>query len=224
MSATSNVFLLAADNSPSLLPLLRANPTLASSQDAHGYSLVHAAASYNHLDLLEILIRELKVDVNIKDEDGETALFVVETVDCAKLLVETLGADITVRGEEAKTAREKFAEENEFPQVAVYLRKIEIEREIYGPEGVPPPESEAKPESELQAPAPLPEGVTVDIGSMMPEDAGELVDSEFRKKIEELAARDDFQGEEGQKALRGLIVEALGGITEEERTVRPRHD
>ena len=87
-----NPYLLAADNSPELLPLLRSNPALASSQDEHGYSLVHAAASYNHLDLLRALVRDLHVDVNLKDEDDETALFVVETPEAAKVLVEELGA------------------------------------------------------------------------------------------------------------------------------------
>ena len=76
-----NPFLLAADNSPELLPLLRENPALASAQDDHGYSLIHAAASYNHLNLLRTLVRELHVDVDLKDEDDETALFVVETPD-----------------------------------------------------------------------------------------------------------------------------------------------
>lgn len=83
-----NPFLLAADNSSALLSLLRENPRKASLQDEHGYSLVHAAASYNRLDLLRALVREFDVDVNLKDEDDETALFVVETVEAAKLLVE----------------------------------------------------------------------------------------------------------------------------------------
>ena len=123
----SNLFLLAADNSPQLLLLLRANPALASSQDEHGYSLVHAAASYNHLDLLRILVHEFHVNVDLKDEDGETALFVAETIDCTKILVEELHANITVRGEEGKTAREKIEAEGDFPEVAVYLRVRELE-------------------------------------------------------------------------------------------------
>lgn len=122
---SANPFLLAADNSPALLPLLRENPSLASEQDSHGYSLVHAAASYNHLDLLRTLIREFNVDVNLRDEDDETALFVVETVEAARALVEELGADITIKGSEGYTAFQKIVEEGDFPEVAEYLKTKE---------------------------------------------------------------------------------------------------
>ncbi|UZP35658.1 hypothetical protein NXS19_003474 [Fusarium pseudograminearum] len=125
---TPNPFLLAADNNPTLLPLLRERPELASSQDEHGYSLVHAAASYSHLDLLRALIREFNVDVDLKDEDNETALFVVETQDAAQVLVEELGADVGHRGLEGLTAREKIEAEGDFPVVAEYLLKIEAKQ------------------------------------------------------------------------------------------------
>jgi hypothetical protein len=217
ITTQANPFLLAADNSPQLLPVLRSNPSLASSQDAHGYSLVHAAASYNHLELLQTLVNEFNVDVDLKDEDGETALFVTETVDCARLLVEELHADITVRGVDGMTAREKIAEENDFPEVAVYLRAIELERQVNGAAEESTPTTNG-----VQAPPPLPEGVSVDIGAMAPEDAGEVSDPEFRRRIEELASREDFQSEEGQAQLRDLITEAIRGNVGQERDVRQR--
>lgn len=214
-STTTNTFLLAADNSPILLPLLRQAPALASKQDEHGYSLMHAAASYNHLDLLRKLVTEFSVNVDLRDEDGETALFVVETVECAKVLVEELHADITVRGIEGKTGREKISEEGDFPQVAVYLRMKELEAHVNGAAGT-------ETSNGVRPPPPVPEGVTVDFGTMAPEDAGELVDPEFRRRIEELAAREDFQGESGQETLRALITEALRGEVGQEREVRQR--
>jgi hypothetical protein len=213
----SNHFLLAADNSPNLLPLLRSNPSLASSQDEHGYSLMHAAASYNHLDLLRVLVNEFHVNVNLKDEDGETALFVAETVECAKLLVEELHASIEVRGDEGKTARERIAEDDEFPQVAVYLRVKELEAGLSQVNGV-----EEATTNGITHPPPLPDGVRVDIGTMASEEAGEVVDPEFRRRIEELAAREDFQGEEGQAQLRELITEAIRGDIGQGREVRRR--
>lgn len=209
-----NVFLLAADNSPAILPLLRAGPAIASSQDEHGYSLVHAAVSYNHLELLRLLIQEFHVDVNLKDEDGETALFVAETLDCAKVLVEELQADITVRSCEGKTAREKITEEGDFPEVAVYLRLRELESDVSG--------SHQDLSSGVHRPPPLPQGISVDFGSMDADDAGEVVDPDFRRRIEELASREDFEGEDGQQALRGLITEALRGEVGQEREVRQR--
>lgn len=217
----ANPFLLAADNSPDLLPLLRQNPALASSQDDHGYSLVHAAASYNHLDLLQTLVNELHVNVDLKDEDGETALFVVETLDCARILVEELHADISIRGDEGKTAREKIEEDGDYPEVAVYLRIKELEAmggNVNGVNGVPTVNGNG-----VRPPPPLPEGVTVDFGTMVPGDeAGEVVDPEFRRRIDELAQREDFQGEEGQRALRDLITEAVRGEVGQEREVRRR--
>jgi hypothetical protein len=215
MPPSVNPFLLAADNPTQLLTLLQSDPQLASVQDEHGYSLLHAAASYNHLDLLRALVKDFHVNVDLKDEDGETALFVAESVDCAKILVEELHASITIRGDEGKSAREKIAEEDDFPQVAVYLRVKELESQVDG----------AGAEEVLNdnhAPLPLPEGVSVDIGTMAPEDAGEVVDTEFRRRIDELAAREDFQGEAGQQALRELITEALRGEVGQERDVRQR--
>ena len=211
----TNPFLLAADNDPRLLPLLRANPSLASSQDEHGYSVMHAAASYNHLDLLRTLVNELHVSVDLKDEDDETALFVTETVDAAKVLVEELHASLTARNSEGRTAREKIVEEGDFPEVAVYLRVKELEAQVNGtgdeaaPNGVHPP--------------PLPEGISVNIGSMAPDEAGEVVDPEFRRRIEDLASRPDFQSEEGQRQLRELVMEALRGEVND-RDVRQRRD
>jgi hypothetical protein len=210
----SNPFLLAADNDARLLPLLRSDPSLASSQDEHGYSIMHAAASYNHLDLLRTLVDEFRVNVDLKDEDGETALFVTETVDCAKLLVEELHSDIATRNHEGKTAREKLVEEGDFPEVAVYLRVKELEAQVNGVQTETPTNG-------VHPPPPLPEGVSVNIGSMAPEEVGEVVDTEFRRRIEELAAREDFQGEEGQRQLRELVTEALRGQVNE-RDVRQR--
>ncbi|ORY62375.1 ankyrin repeat-containing protein [Pseudomassariella vexata] len=222
MAANANPFLLAADNSPALLPLLRDNPSLASGQDEHGYSLVHAAASYNHLDLLRALIREFHVDVNLRDEDNETALFVVETVDAAKVLVEELRIDISAKNTENVTARQKITEEDEFPQVAEYLTIVEAIRanELRNGEvinGTVNEESTPLP--------PAPHGMTVTMGTMAPGEAdGAEVDPEFRQRIEQLAQRDDFHTEAGQAELRALVQDAIGDANLADRNVRPRQD
>ncbi|KAA6406967.1 MAG: hypothetical protein FRX48_09265 [Lasallia pustulata] len=198
-SPQPNPLLLAADNSPHLLPLLRTTPCLASTQDPHGYSLLHAAASYNHLSLLRTLVHEFHVSPNITDEDAETPLFVVETVEAAQCLVEELGADVGAQNAEGETAEEKIAGEGE-------------EGGVHN--GVP------------AAPS-LPPNVTVNVGTMDegPQGAGEgQVDPEFRRRIEDLAARDDFQGEEGQRQLRELISDAVRSVGSEgqERDVKRR--
>ncbi|KAF4122375.1 uncharacterized protein GMORB2_7367 [Geosmithia morbida] len=213
---TPNPFLLAADNSPELLPLLRKNPSLAPSQDEHGYSLVHAAASYNHFDLLRALIAEFKVDVDLKDEDNETALFVVETPEMAKVLVEEFGADPLHRGTDGFTAKEKIEEEGDFPAVVAYLstfesgRKFERTTADATSESIPPP----------------PEGLQIRIDVM---DQGENVptdvDQEFRRRIDELAQRDDIDTPEGQAELRKVVEDALAGQgLGGERSVRNKTD
>lgn len=75
----------------------------------------------------------------------------------------------------------------------------------------------------LHHPPMVPSGISVNIGTMSSDEVGEdVVDPEFRRRIEELAAREDFQGEEGQRALRDLITQAVRGEVGEERDVRQR--
>jgi hypothetical protein len=210
-----NQYLLAADNHPDLLPLLRSEPSLASAQDEHGYSLVHAAASYGHLDLLRDLIKEFKVDVDLRDEDGETALFVVETPEAAKVLVEELGANPNHVGTEGLTARQKIEAEGDYPAVVSYLAGLETAEEDLAqtaaavmPEVIPPP----------------PEGMSVTVGTMdETQDVPQEIDTAFRQRIEELAQRDDFNTPAGQAELRRLVEDAVSGeALGEERSVRSK--
>lgn len=61
----------------------------------------HAAASYHHFDLLLYLI-SVGGDINIRDEEGETPLFTVESEQAARWLVEH-GADPLIQNEEGQT-------------------------------------------------------------------------------------------------------------------------
>ncbi|OAA53041.1 ankyrin repeat protein [Cordyceps fumosorosea ARSEF 2679] len=210
-----NPFLLAADNSPSLLPLLRQNPEIAKSQDEHGYTLVHAAASYNHLDLLRALINELQVDVNITDEDNETALFVVETVDAAKALVE-FGVDIQHRGLEGLTAAEKIESEADFPDVAIFLNSLNSGQT---------PRQTSSGATAVPSGLPLPpDGMQVTFGAVDEAEVPTEVDQEFQRRIEEFAQRDDFKTPEGQAELRKLVEDAITdqGFGEERGTKTKR--
>ena len=64
---------------------------------------MHAAVSYNHLSLLRSLAKNHGGDVNIQDAEGDTPLFVVETVEAARVLVEELGADADHRNSNGLT-------------------------------------------------------------------------------------------------------------------------
>ena len=209
-----NPFTIAAENNPRLLPLLRSQPELAATQDAHGYSLLHAAASYNHLDLLRSLVSEFHVDVNIKDEDGETALFVVESVEAAQMLCEELKVDQNIRNGEGETAQEKIMQEGDFTAIADYLR-------IHTASGTGSEAVSRK--SGTERTPPLPPNVKLQVGTLEdPEALGEIADSPLRQRIEELAARDDFQGEDGQRQLKELITDAVKVVSGDGRDVRPR--
>lgn len=216
--AHNKPFLLAAENSPALLPLLRSNLSLASKQDEHGYSLLHAAASYNHIDLLRSLVNEFQVNINLKDEDGETCLFVAETLPIARCLIEELHIDAEVRNDEGMTAMEKIAQEGDFPELAAYLQTVSgglmdgdsVTREVVG--------------GSSNRPLPLPSNVTVDIGTMpdqILDGEAQEPDPEFKRRIEELAAKDNFHDEEGQRELRDLITDAVRDVGES-RDVRRR--
>ncbi|KAF2813526.1 uncharacterized protein BDZ99DRAFT_368224, partial [Mytilinidion resinicola] len=209
---------LVPDRPSSVLNSLYSYPNLASSADAHGYSLLHAASSYGHMELLRALIQRYNVDPNILDEDGETALFVAETVEVAQTLVQ-LGTHVELRNSEGKTAQEKMVEEGEFAEVAVFLGGL-----VDGTAAEQATTTASAGEEDVHAPPPLPRGVQINLGTMAAGEEEEAPDPEFRRKIEELAASEDFQGEEGQRRLRELVTEAVTGISAEgeERQVRRR--
>ncbi|KAF1968363.1 hypothetical protein BU23DRAFT_558596 [Bimuria novae-zelandiae CBS 107.79] len=219
---TIDLLLNLIDTRPnSILTSLTQHPQLASASDAHGYSLVHAAVSYNQLEVLRELIQKYKANVNMLDEDGETPLFVAESSDVARCLVEELGADYGIRNAEGKTAEEKFAEEEgEANEVYQYLRSVRSGGQVQ-------PVSAGVIETEgVHPPLPLPNGVQINIGTMAEDAAGEAPDPEIRRRIEELAARDDFQTEEVQRQLRELVSDVVTGMGTEEsgRSVRRRVD
>lgn len=213
-----NPYILAAENPSALLTLLRSNPAIASCQDEHGYSLLHAAASYGHADLLRALVGEFNVDVNLLDEDGETCLFVTENADIAKCLVEELGVDYNKRNDEGLTAQETIESDGAFPDVAAYLAKVM---------GISPSAPAGSSLDALNAPPPLPPNIRVNLGTVSEEEASagtDQVDPEFKRRIDELAARDDFHSEATQNQLRQLVMDALSGsnIETQDRDVRRR--
>lgn len=221
---------LAADDPAAVLAQLAQHPQLAGARDAHGYSLAHAACSYGHLDLLRALVRTYAVSPDIRDEDAETPLFAAESVDAARCLLEELGAAVDARNDEGQTAEEKIEAEGDFPLVAAYLRS----RMAGASNGEAVAAAQQQQQQQngadgLTHPPPLPDGVKVNVGTMSADDVPEdVVDPEFRRKIEELAAREDYQSEEAQAELRRLVQDAVGGMRSDaqtqDRNVRRREE
>ena len=87
--------------------------------DAQGYTCLHAASSYGHHDLLRYLLAQVAVDVNCKDEDGDSPLHVCEDVETAKILLDA-GADPGAPNGAGQVPYEVAAEE-ERSEVAQYL-------------------------------------------------------------------------------------------------------
>jgi len=217
---TIDTLLNEVPDSPSIvLNQLRAHPELAPKQDSHGYSLVHAATSYGHIELLRALVQELHVDPDIQDEDGETALFNAESVEMAKELIQ-LGVDVDLKNSDGQTAAEKLDDEEEQPTVAAYLREFANTRTVSRAEeneistGVAEAGGADCSTDGIHPPPPLPNGVQISLGTMQADEAGGEPDPEFRRRIEELAARENFQTEEGQRELRELVSEAVSGLAQ----------
>ena len=77
----------------------------------------------------------------------------------------------------------------------------------------------------VHPPPPLPDGVKVNVGTME-EDTVDAPDPEILRRIEELAARPDYDSEEVQQQLRELVQDVVGGMgaADSGRSVRPRVD
>jgi hypothetical protein len=173
--------------------------------------------------LLKTLIAEFNLDPNIKDEFGETCLFNAESVDVAKELL-SLGVTIDACNHESQTAADYLDDEDEAPQVAAYLRQVMSGR----PNGTASTSTTYDKAAEnittdnntltngspasIHPPPPLPDGVQVNIGTMQASEVGDEPDPEFRRRIEALASREDFEGEDGQRELRSLVEDAIGGL------------
>ncbi|WWC90048.1 uncharacterized protein L201_004980 [Kwoniella dendrophila CBS 6074] len=94
-------------------------------KDSNSYTPMHAAASYAHLELLTYLLSK-GGNINIPDDDGETPLFVVETLDAAKFLIEN-GAEVGWKNEEGLSAADQLSEDQ--PEISEYLYSLLPESE-----------------------------------------------------------------------------------------------
>ncbi|KAK9234702.1 ankyrin repeat-containing protein [Lipomyces kononenkoae] len=196
----ANLWIAASDNNlPVIQALFATKAHTPNDRDQHGYTPMHAAASYSHIELLRYLVSE-GGDVNITDDDGETPLFVVETKEAAKVLIEELGADWKHKNSQGVTAREKFEEEIEedgepLEAVVEYLKGLE-DGESTVAQGL---------EDELKDAISDRANVRVAIESVpeMEEPDNEQI-AERRRKVEEL-----LQSDNPEEGIRRLVEEAV---------------
>lgn len=187
----SNIWVAAADNQVEVVEkYLDSQEFTANAKDPNGYTPLHAAASYGHLDLLRLLVNR-GGDINIQDNEGDTPLHHVEDLETAKFIVEQLKGDYKLKNEEGQTAAEYIDEEEEYPELAQYLHSLVHDKpEIANGTGIEG----------------LPAAGVVDghaIRYTMEDDAGEM-SPERRLKLEEIA-----NSEDPEAALRELVTSAV---------------
>ncbi|KEP52195.1 ankyrin [Rhizoctonia solani 123E] len=118
--ANKNIWIAAGDGDLERVKILVEEQGVSpnAADDVIGYTPMHAASSYGHIQILTYLISK-GGDVNVTDEEGDTPLFTAETVAVAQFLVEN-GALVDVRNSEGISPIE--AVEEDFPDVAEYLQ------------------------------------------------------------------------------------------------------
>ena len=168
--------------------------------------------------------------MNIKDEDGETALFVAESVEVAQTLVEDLGANMSITNNEGETAEDKIQQEGDYPTVAAYLKEARLRDGSLSANAENAPAGSHLNGSDIFAegtPEPVPPNMKIKVGTMEERqdiDGEMAIDPDFRKRIEELASREDFHSEASQSQLRNLVQDAVHevDVTGTSREVRRR--
>lgn len=184
--------------------------------DENGYSAIHAAASYNHVAVLDTLIQR-GGNPNLEDFDGDTPLYVAETRDMVAHLVRH-GAHVAHRNKEGKTALEHHIEEDEFPDVVAALQTLTPSTDL-GTAGVA---SVGGHES-----VPFAAGVTahyqatavggVNAASTAEEQNQETLEAmdglpvEVRERIGQVMRQTEIDGINRDEELRGILHEALVG-------------
>ncbi|KAJ1723171.1 hypothetical protein LPJ53_002483 [Coemansia erecta] len=100
--------------------LIEENKDLVNAKDQNGYTPMHAAASWRHVELLKLLVSS-GGDVNIRDTDGDTPLHICEDKECALFLLDH-GADPKAENDEGLTPVHTTLE-NEATEVTELLCK-----------------------------------------------------------------------------------------------------
>lgn len=120
----ANIWVAAADNQVDIVQShLDLGNFTPNSKDPNGYTPIHAAASYGHINLLKLLIQN-GGDINIQDNEGDTPLHHVEDLATATIMVEELKADYKLKNSEGQTPAEYIEEDGELPELAQYLRSL----------------------------------------------------------------------------------------------------
>lgn len=120
----SNIWVAAADNElKTVVEYLDSGKFTLNSKDPNGYTPIHAAASYGHVDLLRLLISR-GGDINIQDNEGDSPLHHVEDLNTAKIMISEFNADYKLKNNDGQTPADYIEEDDEHPELVIYLRSL----------------------------------------------------------------------------------------------------
>lgn len=199
-----NIWIACADKDLDRVKQLIQEGVSVDAQDDHGYSALHAAASYDALPILTFLL-DGGAKVDIADEDGESALFACESVDAARLLL-ARGASAAHRNlagltaSQAKVADAEDDEEAGNKELIAFLEGMEEAAGAGADEGGVVGE-------EGDVPIELPAQLMERINEVMKRhaEAGTSPDDELKALVEEAAAGAGIE-------LDRVRVAVLGGL------------
>lgn len=168
--------------------------------DAFTYTPLHAAASYGHLDILRYLLSHSSAPadaVNTTDSDGDTPLFVCESVDTARCLVEEYQANASHKNNEGLTPAQQ-ATENEAEEVAAYLRSVTGET-------ADDPDQEDEDENGVRS------SVSQADNDLNPEQEEHLeaATDQLMARVEEIMTRSEREGFDPEDELRNLVSDSV---------------
>ncbi|TNY22406.1 ankyrin repeat-containing domain protein [Rhodotorula diobovata] len=180
--------------------------TSPNSFDDNSYSPLHAAASWAHADILRFLVQH-GGDINLADSDGDTPLYVVESVPMARLVVELGGDPHHVNAEGLTPAA---ALQEEYPHIALYLRTLTGE-----------PSSAPSAPSDPTAPAPSTSTPSASASASAQPNLDAPTDELMQavRGIMERSERGDLSEQETDDLLREVVERAVGGQIEVGRAI-----
>ncbi|KAL4154761.1 hypothetical protein PRNP1_006877 [Phytophthora ramorum] len=135
-AASMNVWTAASDGDVESVRAFLSSGGDANAKDEYGYTPLQAAVSYNHMELVVVLLAS-GAQATLGDNEMDTPLHRCETVECAKLLLEH-GADLNARNSEGQTPYD-VAIEDEHEELKKLYENLGAERsdQILEEEGFP---------------------------------------------------------------------------------------
>lgn len=167
--------------------------------DPQGYTAIHAAASYDHIELLNYLFG-IGGDPNVQDHDGDTPLHHCENVETAKVLVQH-GANWSIKNKDGLAPAAYIIEDGDFPELGKYLQCLETTGNAEKAWGM------------FSAKDVNIEGFENQIKTFLSAPESELGPemSEQRKQLEVIMSNQDLSDADRDEKLKEYVMEILGG-------------